>query len=439
MLELTGIADIADRRTQKLSGGQTQRVRFALALVSNPELLVLDEPTVAMDVEGRHAFWATMRGFAARGKTVVFATHYLEEADAYADRVVLMAHGRVVADGPTTEIKAHGRHAHDPGDAAGRDARRARARCPASTRPTAAARPSCSTCDDSDARHPRAARALPAARDIEIAGAGLEEAFLQLTSDAADERRGGARMSTATYMRFELLRTFRNRRFFIFSLVFPLVLYFLIAGPEPQRARLRRHRDLGAALLHGRPDRVRDHDRDARQRRPHRRPSASVGLEPPAAPHPAHAARYFRAKVVTGYLMAGLTIIVLYIAGGATLGVWLPVGRWMAMTGLILVALIPFAALGIAIGHLLTADSIGPALGGSVGLLAFLGGIWFPITSGFCTASRRCCRPTGWCRPATSPWAGRCGVHRLAGRGGLDGRPRGAFAIWAYQRDTKRV
>ena len=106
MLELTGIADIAERRTQKLSGGQTQRVRFAVALVSNPDLLVLDEPTVAMDVEGRHAFWTTMRGFAARGKTVLFATHYLEEADAYADRAILMANGRVVADGPTNEIKA---------------------------------------------------------------------------------------------------------------------------------------------------------------------------------------------------------------------------------------------------------------------------------------------------------------------------------------------
>ncbi len=67
---------------------------------------MLDEPTAAMDVEGRHSFWTTMREFAARGKTILFATHYLEEADAYADRAVLMAHGRIVADGPTNEIKA---------------------------------------------------------------------------------------------------------------------------------------------------------------------------------------------------------------------------------------------------------------------------------------------------------------------------------------------
>ncbi|HEX5583973.1 ABC transporter ATP-binding protein, partial [Gaiella sp.] len=90
-LELAGIGALAGRRTQKLSGGETQRVRFAVAVVADPELLVLDEPTVAMDVESRRAFWAAMRAFVAREKTVIFATHYLDEADAYADRVVLMA------------------------------------------------------------------------------------------------------------------------------------------------------------------------------------------------------------------------------------------------------------------------------------------------------------------------------------------------------------
>ena len=105
-LELAGIREIADRKTNKLSGGQTQRVRFAVAMVSDPDLLVLDEPTVGMDVESRHQFWDTMRAFTARGKTVLFATHYLEEADANADRIVLMARGKVVADGAATEIKA---------------------------------------------------------------------------------------------------------------------------------------------------------------------------------------------------------------------------------------------------------------------------------------------------------------------------------------------
>ena len=127
VLELTGIAGVAGQPTQKLSGGQTQRVRFALALVPDPELLVLDEPTVGMDVEGRHAFWTTMRDFAARGRTVLFATHYLEEADAYADRIVLMARGSIVADGPPDRDQGDGRLAHDPGDAAPRRRRGARA------------------------------------------------------------------------------------------------------------------------------------------------------------------------------------------------------------------------------------------------------------------------------------------------------------------------
>ncbi len=182
VLERTGIADIAARRTQKLSGGQTQRVRFAIALVSNPELLVLDEPTVAMDVEGRHGFWTTMREFAAGGRTVLFATHYLEEADAYADRAVLMAHGLVVADGPTTEIKARV------------GVRTIRATLPttpldaleALTGVVRAERRGESivlTCSDSDAAIRVLLARYPDARDIEISGAGLEEAFLQLTAD----------------------------------------------------------------------------------------------------------------------------------------------------------------------------------------------------------------------------------------------------------------
>jgi ABC-2 type transport system ATP-binding protein len=185
VLELTGIADVADQRTQKLSGGQTQRVRFAVALVSDPELLVLDEPTVAMDVEGRHAFWSSMRELASRGKTILFATHYLEEADANADRAVLMAHGRVVADGPTTEIK---------GMVGGRAIRAtlpgvALADLEALPGVTAAERHGEAvvlTCSDSDAAIRALLERQPAARDLEISGAGLEEAFLQLTS-APDE------------------------------------------------------------------------------------------------------------------------------------------------------------------------------------------------------------------------------------------------------------
>jgi ABC-2 type transport system ATP-binding protein len=186
VIELTGIGDIADRRTQKLSGGETQRVRFAVALVSNPELLVLDEPTVAMDVESRHAFWSAMRTFAAGGKTILFATHYLEEADAYADRVVLMAHGAVVADGPPGEIKAmvgtRTIRATLP-DAPLERLERLSGVAHAERRGEAVVL----SCTDSDA----AIRALLAtfadARDIEITGAGLEQAFLTLTGGESRE------------------------------------------------------------------------------------------------------------------------------------------------------------------------------------------------------------------------------------------------------------
>lgn len=101
-----GIVEIADRRVSKCSGGQQQRLRFALALLPDPDLIVLDEPTAGMDVASRREFWDTMRADARAGRTIVFATHYLEEADDFADRVVLVARGRVVADGPTEQIRA---------------------------------------------------------------------------------------------------------------------------------------------------------------------------------------------------------------------------------------------------------------------------------------------------------------------------------------------
>jgi ABC-2 type transport system ATP-binding protein len=181
VLAQTGLEPIASQRTQKLSGGQTQRVRFAMSLVSDPQLLVLDEPTVAMDVEARHDFWRAMRELASQGRTIVFATHYLEEADDFADRVVLMAQGLVVADGPPTEIKAR----------VGRRFIRATLpdvppalleQLPGVVSAERRGEAVTLSCTDSDA----AIRALLAAhadaRDIEIAGAGLEEAFLELTT-----------------------------------------------------------------------------------------------------------------------------------------------------------------------------------------------------------------------------------------------------------------
>jgi ABC-2 type transport system ATP-binding protein len=107
LMRLAGIADLGDRRVEKLSGGQTQRVRFAMALAGDPELLFLDEPTAALDVEARRNFWRSVEAITEHGTTVLFATHYLDEADANASRIIVVNHGRIIADGTPSQIKAY--------------------------------------------------------------------------------------------------------------------------------------------------------------------------------------------------------------------------------------------------------------------------------------------------------------------------------------------
>jgi ABC-2 type transport system ATP-binding protein len=106
LLSAAGLNGLERRRIDRLSGGQLQRVRFALAIASDPDALVLDEPTNAMDVETRRDFWARMREFASAGRAILFATHYLEEAEAFASRVVIISRGRIVADGSVAELKS---------------------------------------------------------------------------------------------------------------------------------------------------------------------------------------------------------------------------------------------------------------------------------------------------------------------------------------------
>jgi ABC-2 type transport system ATP-binding protein len=184
-----GLEDLADRRTQKLSGGQSQRVRFATALVSDPSLIVLDEPTVAMDVESRRRFWDAMRSFSQQGKTIVFATHYLDEADSFADRIELMARGEIVADGPTTEIKARVGRRHirfTLPDAYQADLLSLPGVANADIRGESVTL----SCTDSDAAIRAVVTTLSRARDFEISGAGLEEAFLELTGTSTSETSG---------------------------------------------------------------------------------------------------------------------------------------------------------------------------------------------------------------------------------------------------------
>jgi len=184
VLERAGIAHLANRLVGKCSGGEQQRVRFALALLPDPALMALDEPTAGMDVEGRRDFWSAIRRDADRGRTVLFATHYLEEADAYADRIILLRQGRIVADGTAAEVRSLS------------SGRSVRASLAEADKGTLSSLPGVRSVEirgdrvliqtmDSDA----VARYLltaTAAHDVEIVAHNLEDAFLALTSDEPD-------------------------------------------------------------------------------------------------------------------------------------------------------------------------------------------------------------------------------------------------------------
>jgi ABC-type multidrug transport system ATPase subunit len=185
VLERAGIVHIRDRLVGSCSGGEQQRLRFALALLPDPALMALDEPTAGMDVEGRRDFWSAIRRDAEQGRTVLFATHYLEEADAYADRIILMRQGRIVADGTAAEVRSL---------SVGRSVR---ATLPGADRATLTRLTGVRSVDirgdrvliqttDSDAVARYLLTATPA-RDVEIVTHNLEEAFLALMSEGAQD------------------------------------------------------------------------------------------------------------------------------------------------------------------------------------------------------------------------------------------------------------
>ena len=180
VLDRAGITGIAGRRVGKCSAGEQQRLRFAMALLSDPRLLILDEPTTGMDVEGRREFWQAIRKDATRGRTILFATHYLDEADAYADRIVLIREGSIVADGTTAEIKnlASGRRVRATLDSPDLAALRALDGVIAVEQRGESLLVNCSN-SDIVARY--LLTSTPA-RDVEISSQNLEAAFVALTS-----------------------------------------------------------------------------------------------------------------------------------------------------------------------------------------------------------------------------------------------------------------
>ena len=179
-LSLAGVSAYANRRIDKLSGGQIQRVRFAVALAGNPELIVLDEPTAALDVEARRTFWDSMRAYAGRGNTVLFSTHYLEEADENADRIVVVDRGRVVADGSGESIRGSAGRGLVSFDLAGGPAEGLELLPGVVAVEVSGGRARLHT-DDSDATVVELAR-LGAIRGLQVSRATLEDAFLALTA-----------------------------------------------------------------------------------------------------------------------------------------------------------------------------------------------------------------------------------------------------------------
>ena len=184
LLRLAGLTDIADRRVEQLSGGQTQRVRFALALAGRPDLLFLDEPTAALDVEARRSFWQSMQTIAGQGTTVLFATHYLDEADANASRIIVVSHGRIMADGTPSQIKAYTsvrtiRFSTPTPDTS------ALLRLPGVNDVVASGDAVTIRSGDADATLPALYALGGPVRGLEVGGGGLEEALIALTGGGA--------------------------------------------------------------------------------------------------------------------------------------------------------------------------------------------------------------------------------------------------------------
>jgi ABC-2 type transport system permease protein len=245
-------------------------------------------------------------------------------------------------------------------------------------------------------------------------------------------------MRSLAYTRFELVRTFRNWRLLVFSLAFPLVLFFMIAAPnrdvhnfDSSGISLPLYYMIGLVSFGAMTSLISTGARIATER--------TDGWTRQLRITPLRPGAYFRAKVLTGYAMAGAGMALLY-ASGISIGVSLPLGRWLEMTALILIALIPFAALGVLLGHLATADSIGPATGGLVSLLALVSGTWFPLGSHGIVHDLAQFLPSYWLVGAS---------HVALGGPAWTATGWAVIAVWAlalvalarfaYRRDTARV
>jgi ABC-2 type transport system permease protein len=242
-------------------------------------------------------------------------------------------------------------------------------------------------------------------------------------------------MNPAVYVRFEILRTVRNRRFFIFSLIFPLVLYVSVVSAH-------RHQTLdgvpfplyymtGMVTFGSMAAITAGGARIALER--------SLGWTRQMRITPLTAPVYFGSKILSGYLMAALSIVLIY-AAGISFGVHLSAGNWVVMTGLILVGLVPFAVLGILLGHLLKPDSLGPVLGGGTSMVALLGGAFGPLATGGVFLAIVKCIPSYWLVQAGKSavsgqgWPAEAWIVIAVWTGVLT-----RLAFYVYGRDTARA
>ena len=187
LLEMAGLGELRDRRFGKLSGGQKQRVMFALAMAGDPELVFLDEPTAGLDLDGRRRLWDEIRGLNAAGRTAVLTTHHLEEADALADRIAVIHHGRLLADGSPSAIKSK---------TSGRVVRSVTSIRPEAARVETKGQHLEIVSAEPEALLRRMFALDPELSDLTVAGVGLEEAFLALTGSGAGENGAGPEESS---------------------------------------------------------------------------------------------------------------------------------------------------------------------------------------------------------------------------------------------------
>ena len=398
VLASAGIASIADRKVAKCSGGEQQRLRFAMALLSDPALLLLDEPTTGMDVEGRRAFWGAIRRDAQQGRTVLFATHYLEEADQYADRIILVSNGRIVADGSGSEIKAlaagrtvratlrgadtsalssprgsgQRRGPRRPGLRARQGQRRGRALpAHADRRP----RPG--------DRRPRARGSVPQPhRASRRRGRRRSMSAVTATSTPIDPtaRRvppfGGF---NATVLRIELKRMLRNRRTIIFTLIFPAAMFFAFGGTSGSEARVGSGNVsayimvsmalYGAALTAAAGGAMVALER-------------SLGWSRQLRLTPLNPVVYILIKALVALVMGAIAVAVVNFAGIVQGEPEMPLHVWIACALVTLVCTLTFAALGVFVGYVVPGENAMQILGPGLALMSFLGGVFIPLTAG---------------------------------------------------------